>query len=236
LKKQGNLYLIPTPIVDQDLSALPQNVIGKLHEIKHFIVERARTSRRLISLTKYPGDISELNFTELDKREPGKLPRDLFDPILNGEDMGLMSEAGMPGIADPGALIVKKAHYMNIRVIPMTGPSSIFLALAASGLNGQEFTFNGYLPVKKPMLYKKLSSLEKRIYENKETQIFIETPYRNGSLVESILSHINPDLKLCIAIEVTSEKEYIKTKKIKEWKKTKLPDLHKRTAVFLLGL
>ena len=235
MKKKGKLYLIPTPIAETEYESLPAYVIEYLHKLQYFIVERARTSRRFIKASGFEGDMQSLHFTELDKRKPDLLPGQLFAPILNGHDMGLMSEAGMPGIADPGALVVSKAHDEDIEVVPLTGPSSLFLALAASGLNGQQFAFKGYLPVKRPELTKQLSQLSQRIKQSGETQLFIETPYRNDQLVRTILDLVNPSLKLCIAMEINGLKEYIKTKSIASWKKSKLPDMHKRTAVFLLG-
>ena len=146
-----------------------------------------------------------------------------------------MSEAGMPGIADPGAKVISQAHKLGIKVIPLVGPSSIFLSLAASGLNGQNFTFDGYLPVKTPELKKKLSIIEKDITQSGTTHIFIETPYRNNKMKDAILDSFNNNIKLCIASEITGTNEYIVTKTIAQWKKTKSIDLHKKTCIFLVG-
>jgi len=235
VNKQGNLFLIPVPISENDWSSIPLSVIEKMHNINYFIVERARTSRRFMRSSGFLGDISKINFFELDKRKPEKFPKGIFDPIFKGESMGLMSEAGMPGIADPGAKVVEKAHKLGIRVIPLTGPSSIFLSLAASGLNGQQFCFHGYLPVKKAELHQKLRTFENKILKEGETQIMIETPYRNESFFQAIVETLNQNIKLCVAIELNGENEFIKTLSIQEWKKTKLPEMHKKTAVFLVG-
>jgi 16S rRNA (cytidine1402-2'-O)-methyltransferase len=235
MSKKGKLYLIPVPIAEPDPYSIPESVIRKMHQISHFIVERARTGRRYIKSTGYEGDISSLSFTELDKRNPEKFEDVIFRPAFGGEDIGLMSEAGMPGIADPGAQVVKRAHDLEIEVVPLVGPSSLFLALAASGLNGQQFCFHGYLPVKKPQLAQKINELEKRIRQSGETQLFIETPYRNETLIQSLLSQCHPATRLCIASELTGQDEYIKTRTIGEWKTAVLPDLHKKTTVFLLG-
>lgn len=236
MTKKGKLYLIPVPIAEHDHPTLPVYVIQKMHQLKHFIVERARTSRRYMRSSGFEGDLSQLQFIELDKRNPDRLPQGLFDAILGGEDMGLMSEAGMPGIADPGAKVVAQAHSQDIQVIPMIGPSSLFLALAASGLNGQQFSFHGYLPVKQAQLSQKISQLEKRILQSGESQIFIETPYRNEALVKTLLKQCSASLKLCIASELTGPDEYIKTKSIAAWRKSGIPELHKKTAVYVLGL
>jgi len=229
------LYILPTPISENTSGTIPSDVLNTLYNIKYFIVERARTSRRYIKASGYKGKIEDLTFFELDKRNPGHIPNSFFEPALNGEPMGLMSEAGMPGIADPGAKIVAKAHELGIKVVPLVGPSSIFLSLAASGMNGQNFTFDGYLPVQIPELKKKINLIEKEILSKGTTHIFIETPYRNNRLKEYLLSTLNNRIKLCIASEITGENEFILTKSIGEWKKQKSIDLHKKTCIFLIG-
>ena len=229
------LFIIPTPISENIKETIPEEVIKRMHSIKYFIVERARTARRYIKASGYQGKIEDLVFFELDKRDAQNIPAEYLQPALDGYDIGLMSEAGMPGIADPGALVVSKAHELGIEVKPLTGPSSIFLALAASGMNGQNFTFDGYLPVKTPELKKKLQFIEKDILSRKTTHIFIETPYRNNRIIETILNSLNGKIKLCIASEITGENEFIQTKTIPQWEKTKVPDLHKKTCIFLLG-
>ena len=229
------LFIIPTPISENIKKTIPEEVIKRMHSIKYFIVERARTARRYIKASGYQSKIEDLVFFELDKRDTQNIPDEYLKPALDGYDIGLMSEAGMPGIADPGALVVSKAHELGIEVKPLTGPSSISLALAASGLNGQNFTFDGYLPVKTPELKKKLQFIEKDILSRKTTHIFIETPYRNNRIIETILNSLNGKIKLCIASEITGENEFIQTKTILLWKNTKVPDLHKKTCIFLLG-
>ena len=233
MSKKGKIYLIPVPIAESPESTIPEYVIRKMHGIRYFIVERARTSRRYIKSSGFEGTITNLSFIELDKRNPGVFSDSLFDPILKGEDAGLMSEAGMPGIADPGAFVIKRAHELDIEVVPLIGPSSIFLALAASGLNGQQFCFHGYLPVKKPQLIRKIAELNKAIKQSGETQVFIETPYRNESLVKTLLDQCHPTDRLCIASELTGQDEFIKTRTIGEWKKLPI-DLHKIPTVFIL--
>lgn len=229
------LYILPTPISENLNGTIPSEVLEQLHSIKYFIVERARTSRRFIKASGFKGRIEELTFFELDKRNPNHIPNSFFEPALKGNPIGLMSEAGMPGIADPGAKIVAKAHDLGIKVIPLVGPSSIFLSLAASGLNGQNFTFDGYLPVKVPELKKRLIQIEKEIQSKGTTHIFIETPYRNNRMLELLLKTFNHNVKLCIASELTGKNEFISTKTIGNWKKSKKIDLHKKTCIFLLG-
>ena len=229
------LYIIPTPISENISGTIPDDVLKIMHGIKFFIVERARTARRFIKSSGYQGSIEELTFYELDKRNPDNIPDLYFEQVLNGIDIGLMSEAGMPGIADPGAKVVAKAHKLGVKVVPLVGASSIFLSLAASGLNGQNFTFDGYLPVKTAELKRKLQFIEKDILQRGTTHIFIETPYRNNKMIESILNSFNDRIMFCIASEITSKNEYILTKSIYSWKKSKVPDIHKKTCIFLVG-
>lgn len=229
------LYIIPTPISENLNLTISKEVLEIIYSLKFFIVERARTARRFIKSSGFEGKIDGLTFFELDKRDSNNLPSSFFKPALDGNPIGLMSEAGMPGIADPGAKIVSKAHELGIKVVPLIGPSSIFLSLAASGLNGQNFTFDGYLPVKTPELKKRVVQIEKDILSRGTTHIFIETPYRNNKLRETLLSSFNPAIKLCIASEITGREEYIVTKTIRQWKKDKLIDLHKKTCIFLVG-
>ncbi len=229
------LYIVPTPI-SENIGSIPQDTIGILHNIKYFIVERIRTTRRYIISSGYKGNIDDLVFFELDKRNPDSIPDEFFEPLLKGHPMALVSEAGMPGIADPGAKIVDKAHKLGVKVVPLVGPSSLFLALAASGLQGQTFKFEGYLPIKFPELKRKLKYIENEIQKDNCTFIFIETPYRNEHLREAIIKNLSDNIKLCIASEITGKNEKIATKSIREWKKEKvLYDLHKKPCIFLLG-
>jgi len=214
VNKAAILYLLPAPIVENDSHNIPAFSIEIMHSLKYFIVEKARTTRRFISSTGYKGNISDLTIFELDKRDAANIPEHFLKPLRDGKDMGLMSEAGMPGIADPGAKVVEWAHKIGAKVIPLVGPSSLFLALAASGMNGQQFAFKGYLPVKKGELSIKLGQIEKKILQTGETQIFIETPYRNEQLFQSIIGQMNQNIKLCIALDISSKDEFIKTQLI----------------------
>jgi len=218
----------------ESLHSLPQHTIDTIHRLEAFIVEKAKTCRRFVSKTDHPRVIQELTFVEMDKHDPiNNLPiiKDIFADF---DEVGLMSEAGCPGVADPGGLFVKEAHERGIQVIPLTGPSSILLALMASGMNGQNFHFQGYLSPKKDQLRKELLSLEKISKQQKSTQIFIETPYRNKAMIETLLSSLHPDTRLCIAANITAPTEYIKTNTIHDWKKASLPDLHKIPCLFLI--
>ena len=190
-------------ISENALESIPPHTITAIHELTHFVVERARTARRFIKKTAPPYPISNLEILEIDKNNSQEFLdqcRSLFD---SGIDVGLMSEAGMPAIADPGSEIVQLARQHNYVVKPLVGPSSLFLALAASGLNGQRFSFQGYLPIKEPELRQKLRALEKEIQRTGATQIFIETPYRNSRMLESLINILNPSLRLTVAIDIT---------------------------------
>lgn len=234
---KGKLYLIPVPLGDEnqaDWEAVPQYVIQKIHELDTFIVERARTARRFISPTRPPIPIQDMTFLELDKRNPSLHISEYLSPISQGKDIGLMSEAGCPGVADPGALVVAKAHELGIEVVPMVGPSSLLLALMASGMDGQRFCFHGYLPVKSPERIKAIRKLEQASKQRKETQIFIETPYRNAALFADFISTLSAHTRLCVAADLTLPSQFIQTKSIAEWKKNPPPSIEKRPAVFLL--
>lgn len=231
-----NLYLIPLPISTDNIETLPKYVLDILHSLKYLIVENTRTSRRFLKSSGFTGSIDEIEFFELDKHDKSKNDINLLEPALNGHHMGLMSESGVPSIADPGFKIVRMAHKAGIKVVPLVGPSSIFLALSASGMNGQFFSFLGYLPIRLPELNRKLQSLEKLILSQNSTQIFIEAPYRNQRLVDSVLKVVSGEIKLCIASEITSQNEYILTKQIKDWKNSDMPDLDKKNCIFLLGM
>jgi len=233
-KSNVKLYLIPNRLSENCFNdVLPQNVIKIIHGINQFIVEDIRSARRFLSKLKHPQTIDSLIFCELNEHTP-ETEIDNMLQFLQTADVGIITEAGVPGVADPGAAIVKLAHKNKIKVVPLVGPSSILLALMASGLNGQSFAFVGYLPVKKNERQERLRYLEKRSLNEKQTQIFIETPYRNKQLLEDILICCHSSTLLTIAADITGEKEYIVTKSIKEWK-TKLPELHKIPTVFLMS-
>lgn len=230
---KGKLYLIPTPIAEDGLYTIPPYVTERLHQLKYFIAERAKTARRFIKTTEPPHAISDLHFFELNKRTSPEERNQFLDKALAGQDMGLLSEAGCPGVADPGAKIVAQAHRLGIRVVPLVGPSSILLALMASGMSGQSFTFHGYLSVKTPELIKDLKNLEQAARRG-QTQLFIEAPYRNRNVVEQALKNLRPDTFFGIAIDLTAPEEYVRSLPIQRWQKEKLPELHKRPAIFML--
>lgn len=227
--------MMPCPIVEDGLSSLSEDAVKVLHKLTCFVVERARTARRFIKSTGHPIAISELQIFELDKNNPSNGLDVFLKRLLHSEDVGVLSEAGCPGIADPGNLAVQFAHKNDIKVCPLVGPSSILLALIASGLNGQNFAFNGYLPNKSPELSKKLKHLEQKVTSNNQTQMFMEAPYRNEFILTHCVKVLSPNLKLCVACDINAPTEYVKTKTIKEWKGTDWKQFHKRPAVFLIG-
>lgn len=228
------LYLIPVTLGNTSLNhVLPEYNANVIKQIKYFVVENIRTTRRFLKQVDKDIDIDSLCFFELNKYTDYKQINTYLEPIKQGHHIGVISEAGCPAIADPGSDIVAIAQQLNYKVVPLVGPSSILLSLMASGFNGQRFAFNGYLPIDDKERKQKLSMMESMILRNDETQIFIETPFRNVKLVEDILKLASPLLKLCIACNITCEDEYIKTKTLKEWK-GKIPDLHKKTCIFLL--
>ncbi len=232
----AKLFLIPTSLGESPISSvIPSSNNAIIESIKHFIVEDIRSARRFLKKVNKQIDIDSLNFYELNKHTTAENIEFFLKPVIQGYDMGIMSEAGCPGIADPGADIVKIAHERNICVVPLVGPSSIILSLMASGFNGQNFAFNGYLPIQESDRIKALKQLEKRIVNEQQTQIFIETPYRNTKLMSDIIQHCNGNLKLCIAADITLETEFIKTLKISDWKKKSI-DLNKRPCIFLMYL
>jgi 16S rRNA (cytidine1402-2'-O)-methyltransferase len=230
----GKLYLIPTTMGDCDpMDVLPQTVKRTIDFIDHYIVENDKTARKSIKEVNPEKKQSELVLFTLNKRTEVKEHLDFIKPLLEGKNMGLMSEAGCPGVADPGAVIVKLAHEKGIQVVPLVGPSSILLAMMASGMNGQSFTFHGYLPIEKDEKRASFKNLEKTSFEQNQSQIFIETPYRNNKLLEDLLQTLHPETHLCIATDITLPTEYIKTKKIAAWKKETV-DLHKRPTIFII--
>jgi len=227
------LYLTPTPLSENSIQKiLPTHVITVIHSLRQFIVEDIRTARRFLSKTGHPESIDNLQFRELNEHTTENEIASLL-PYLQSADTGLLSEAGAPAVADPGAKIVRMAHAHGITVIPLVGPSSILMALMASGLNGQSFAFAGYLPVKTKERQERLKVLERRSANENQTQIFIETPYRNMQLLNDILLSCRPETLLTIASEITGEKEMILTQTIRKWKE-KLPCLNKIPSVFLL--
>ena len=231
----GTLYLIPTPLVEGVLRPLPEETLAIVRRLKVFVVERGKTARQFIKQTATPIPFAEMTFFELNKRtDANQLPSFLKPALEDNQDIGILSEAGCPGIADPGADLVQLAHQKGLNVVPLIGPSSILLALMASGLNGQQFAFHGYLPIKNPNRKKALQELERQSKKQRQTQIFIETPYRNDGLISDMLSAFNAQTRLCIAADLTAPDAYIKTKTILNWKRQAPPRLHKRPAIFLI--
>lgn len=233
-KPSGKLFLIPTPIgedIDKELPLINKEILKK---IDVFIVEEIRTARRFLVANDCKYLIEQSIFHEFNEHSDHTNIHDFLIPALAGKNIGLMSEAGLPCIADPGEEIVLEAHRMNIEVIPLVGASSIFLALMASGLNGESFMFHGYLPVEQASRNKMLSSITIDIVKSKTTHIFIETPYRNVKMLEAITSSCKDEILCCIAYNIFTSKQTITTKPIKDWKKSK-PDINKVPAIFLLG-
>lgn len=230
----GTLYLIPAPLGASHYTPVPKSVLDIVHSLEYFIVERGKTARRYLKDWKTPVPFQAMTFFELNKRTNLQdLPSFLAPAIELGKNVGLMSEAGCPGVADPGADVIRLAHQQGLKVVPLVGPSSILLALMASGLNGQTFAFQGYLPIKKPERTRKIQHLEQIGRKQNQTQIFIETPYRNDAFLKDLINSLKPDTLLCVATDITLNTEYIKTMSVAEWKKVELPSLHKRPTVFL---
>ena len=214
-------------------TSLPDSIANHIQEINVFIVENVRSARRFIKKVYPEKDIDNTIFYAFGKHDKLNLEEDFLSHILNGENVGVISEAGLPCIADPGSEIVAYAHDFQIEVIPLIGPSSIFLALMASGLNGQSFVFHGYLPINKRERERKIKQMESNSRKQNQSQIFMETPYRNRQLLEAIIKNCSKKAQLCIATDITLSSENIKTKTIEEWKNTKL-DIHKKPTIFLL--
>ena len=233
MKDTGILYMIPIPISDGNLGTVLPATVELIHTLRYFVTENARTARRFISSTKPPYALQEISVLELDKHNPVQ-PEELLFPLLEGNDIGVMSEAGCPGIADPGTHLVSWAHENAVKVVPLVGPSSIVLALMASGLNGQSFTFHGYLSPKRDGLKQDLRRLEAESRKGHGTQIFIEAPYRNRQVIEVALSTLNNSTLFSIAAELTARDEYVMTDSIERWRNSPIPDLHKKASIFLL--
>jgi 16S rRNA (cytidine1402-2'-O)-methyltransferase len=229
----GKVYLIPTIISEDTQSAvISAGVKEVLPNLKYFLVENIRTARRYLSSLKIFESIEPLHFEVLDKETTKDVMLELFAPLFAGDSIGILSESGCPGIADPGALAVQFAHEKNIVVVPLVGPSSILLALISSGLNGQRFAFHGYLPVGQKQLTQVIKDLERESRTKNQTQLFIETPYRNNNMMKVLVEVLNPATLLTVAIDITGTNEYIKTMRVSEWKKTK-PVFPKLPAIFL---
>ena len=234
MAEKGKLYLIPSPLGDNDpAEVIPQPVLDSLRGFRTFVVEEIRTARRYLSKAGLKGTIGELEFHELNEHTEQSTVEGYLKLFDNGNDVALISEAGLPAVADPGAQLVALAHRHGIEVVPAVGPSSLMMSLMASGLNGQSFAFCGYIPAKTEERKSKLKILEKISGQLKQTQIMIETPYRNDSLLKDILSTCSPSTRLCIAANITMPDAYIKTKTVSQWKKENLM-IGKRPCVFLI--
>ena len=230
----GTLYLIPVPLAENvPAKSFTPFLCETINHINEYIVENSKTARRFLKEAGLRIPQSDLIMHDYGKHHRDGNLNEFFTGLLSGKDVGLMSEAGCPGIADPGSEIVALAHQKGIKVVPLVGPSSILLALMASGFNGQSFTFHGYLPIDKVQRSQKLKELENLSDKNNQTQLFIETPFRNNPMLEEILKTCNPQTRLCIACNLTSEDELVQTKTIAEWKR-QIPELHKKPVIFLL--
>ena len=228
------LYLIPVTLGETPLErVLPQHNSEIIKEIRYFIVENVRTARRFLRRVDAQFDIDGSQFFELNKHTSPADIAGFLAPLAEGKSMGVISEAGCPAVADPGADVVAIAQRKGMKVVPLVGPSSIILSVMASGFNGQSFAFHGYLPIKPEERARRLKQLEQRIYNEDETQLFIETPYRNGKMIEDIIKNCRPQTKLCIAANLTCDDEFVRTRMVKEWKGN-IPDLSKIPAIFLL--
>ena len=229
------LYLIPVTLGETEINqVLPSYNHDIIVNIKHFVVENIRSARRFLKKVEKSIDIDELTFYELNRHTDRNFIAEYLKPLEEEKPVGIISEAGCPAIADPGADVVAIAQKKGFKVIPLVGPSSIIMSVMGSGFNGQSFAFNGYLPVDQSERVKALRRLENKIYNEDQTQLFIETPYRNGKMFETIINALKPNTKLCVAAGITCPEEYIKTKTIAQWKKDPLPDMGKIPAVFLL--
>jgi 16S rRNA (cytidine1402-2'-O)-methyltransferase len=232
--KEKQLYLIPSTLGDSAINkVIPDYNLEIIRSLDHFVVEEEKTARRFLIRCGYLTSFNDVKFYTLNEHTRDQDIPDIF--IDSGEsDLGMISEAGVPAVADPGAMLVEYAYRLNIKVVPLTGPSSLILALMASGLNGQQFAFNGYLPVKGPERTSRIRFLEKRSESEKQSQLFIEAPYRNNQLMEALLETCKPSTRLCIAVNLTLENEWIRTKTIREWQQQAPPDLKRQPAVFII--
>ena len=234
----GTLYLIPCPIAEEGdvWDVLPAANRAVMASLDYFIVENTRSARRFLSKAKLGRPIEELEFRELNEHTvAGREVEELVAPIAAGRSAGVISEAGVPGVADPGALVVALCHRRGIRVVPLVGPSSIILAVMASGLNGQSFAFNGYLPVKPPERTRAIRFFERRALSEGQSQLFIEAPYRNVKLMEQLVQTLGDQTRLTVAVDLTAPDERIETHTAGEWRRRQLPEMNRRPAIFIIG-
>ena len=235
-KRYGKIYMLPCPISEGNpYDVLPEANRAVMANIDYFIVENVRTARRFLSAAKIGRPIEELEFAECSEHTSMVEVEPLLRPVLEGRDCGIISEAGLPGVADPGADVVAVAQHKGIEVVPLVGPSSILMALMASGQNGQSFAFNGYLPIKPAERAKALKNFERRALVEGQSQIFIEAPYRNDKLFADMLSTLAPVVRLTVAVDITSPTQVIRTLSIGEWRKAPKPEMHKKPTIFIIG-
>jgi len=235
MAKIGTLYMIPCPIVDHKNDSIPAETVTHAHRLTHFVVERARTARRWLSSTQHPIAIDQLSILELDKNDSNQDLSPFLSCLKIGVSVGVISEAGCPGIADPGHRAVQYAYRNGVPVKPLVGPNSILMALMASGFNGQSFAFQGYLPAKKPDLPRKLKQLENQMLSSGQTQLFMEAPYRNTFMLEQICQSLSPNTLLSVACDINGEEETILTQSVKLWQKVDHKKYHKRPTIFSIG-
>lgn len=228
------LYLIPTPIAADGLHTLPANTADVARQLDFFIVERAKTARHFVKSLGPARPIQEMTFVEIGEKDTAEAENALREAIQTGRNVGLLSEAGCPGVADPGAGIVALAHREGVRVVPLVGPSSLLLALMASGMNGQRFAFHGYLSPKRPELARDLRRLEQLAERNDQTQLFIETPYRSQMVLETALESLLPDTQFAVCQDLTGAVEFVRSLRVAEWRKAGRVELGKSPAVFLV--
>lgn len=236
MKPYGKIYMIPCPISEGNpYDVLPEANRAVMAHIDYFIVENTRSARRFLSAAKIGRPIEELVFAECNEHTTEMEIAPLLKPVLEGRDCGIISEAGLPGVADPGADVVAVAQSKGIEIVPLVGPSSILLALMASGQNGQSFAFNGYLPIKPAERTKAIKNFERRAMQEGQSQIFIEAPYRNDKLFADFLSTLLPSVRLTVAVDITSPTQEIRTLAISEWRKHPKPEMHKKPTIFIIG-
>lgn len=230
---KGTLYMIPCPIVEGRIDSIPPETMRVLHELTHFYVEKAKTARHFLKDSRHPRPLADIQIHEITTQTSEN--EAFLSKCLSGTDIGVISEAGCPGIADPGAEAVAWAHQRQISVIPLPGPSSILLALMASGFNGQSFAFNGYLSNKKPILINQLKDLENKLKSSGQTQIFMETPYRNIFMMECAVSTLHKDTRLCVACNISGQDHSIRQMRVSEWKMQDFNEYHKKPCIFIIG-
>lgn len=236
MKPYGKIYMIPCPISEGNpYDVLPEANRAVMASIDYFIVENVRTARRFLSAAKIGRPIEELEFAECNEHTTAMEIAPLLKPILEGRDCGIISEAGLPGVADPGADVVAVAQSKGIDIVPLVGPSSILMALMASGQNGQSFAFNGYLPIKPADRAKAIKNFERRAVQEGQSQIFIEAPYRNDKLFADFLATLAPVVRLTVAVDITSPTQLIRTLPVAEWRRAEKPEMHKKPTIFIIG-